>query len=247
MHSLFLIAILIGQPPTPIFPPEPSPPVPAILRAANETPGVRIQEATRDSYLREMAQDYAEQMAAINSQSKLVWRNGRRIKEGHFGVERRYADIRSTLGMKGDEVTAESWPRQRNASKVELWQEMFKSWKGSSGHWAVVSARHDRFGDGLAMSKQGIWYACVLVADADTKLMAFTAEWCGPCRTMHPVIEQLKADGVQVEWVDIDRQPALARQYRVSSIPAVVIVRRGREIARHVGVTTAQRLREMMR
>jgi hypothetical protein len=132
-----------------------------LVQAAMEYPGVRFHEGTRDTFLVRLAQDYSEQMAAIDSQSK-GW--GRR-RIGHFGWDARSATIRTQLGLRGVEVSAESWDRQTNAPMPEIGRTMFESWQASPGHWRVVSTKHKRFGDGLAKSRRGIWYAAVIVAD----------------------------------------------------------------------------------
>jgi hypothetical protein len=132
-----------------------------LVAAAKLYPGVRFHEGVRDPLLVQLAQTYSEQMAAINSQSK-GW--GRR-REGHFGWDARYATIRSQLGLRGVEVSAESWDRQANASPPEIGRTMFESWRASSGHWRVVSTPHKRYGDGLAKSRRGIWFAAVIIAD----------------------------------------------------------------------------------
>lgn len=69
-------------------------------------------------------------------------------------------------------------------------------------------------------------------------LVDFWATWCGPCRMVAPVIEQLAeefADSVNVGKVDVDEQGALAIQFGVMSIPTVVLFENGKEVDRRVG------------
>ena len=90
------------------------------------------------------------------------------------------------------------------------------------------------------------WLLAMLPAAAchgQTVLYDFYAEWCGPCREMSAAIDQLASDGYAVERIDVDRQPALARQYGVTSIPCFVVVERGQEIDRIVGQTSIERLK----
>ena len=135
----------------------PPPPLDSgIVAAARVYPGVRFTEGWRDPYLVQMAEGYAAGMAAINSQS--------RVGQGHFGWERRRADILRVLGLRGDEVTAESWPWQRDEAPEAIGRELLWSWQRSSGHWRVVSAPARRFGDGVARSRQGVWFGVVIVA-----------------------------------------------------------------------------------
>ncbi len=74
-----------------------------------------------------------------------------------------------------------------------------------------------------------------LSAPSQTVLIDFRADYCGPCRAMDPTIEQLSARGYPVQRVNIDQNPALAQQYKVSSIPCFVLVVDGREVERVVG------------
>lgn len=73
-------------------------------------------------------------------------------------------------------------------------------------------------------------------------LVDFWATWCGPCKMIAPVIEQLaqQYDGkVIVGKVDVDQEPDLAQEYGVMSIPNVVILKDGKEVDRKVGVMPA--------
>jgi thioredoxin 1 len=67
-------------------------------------------------------------------------------------------------------------------------------------------------------------------------LADFWANWCPPCRMMEPVIEAL-AKQFKVCKVNVDTNQRLASRYSISSIPALVIFRGGKEVARHIGVT----------
>lgn len=69
-------------------------------------------------------------------------------------------------------------------------------------------------------------------------LLDFWAEWCGPCRMLSPVVDQIaqEAQGVKVGKVNVDEEPGLARQFGVMSIPTLVVIRNGAEAQRSVGV-----------
>lgn len=68
-------------------------------------------------------------------------------------------------------------------------------------------------------------------------LVDFFATWCGPCKMMAPVLEELeKSRGdILVGKVDVDEQGALARQFAISAVPTLVLFKGGREVKRSSG------------
>lgn len=69
-------------------------------------------------------------------------------------------------------------------------------------------------------------------------LVEFWAEWCGPCRAVAPILEQIaaeKSDTISVVKVNIDENPDLANRYSVTSIPNMLIFRDGEEIGEIIG------------
>lgn len=69
-------------------------------------------------------------------------------------------------------------------------------------------------------------------------LVDFFADWCGPCRMVAPVVEELEknyAGKLAVGKVDVDANPKVAGDYGVMSIPTVILFVKGREVARQVG------------
>lgn len=78
-----------------------------------------------------------------------------------------------------------------------------------------------------------------LLAGGQTMLVDFWASWCGPCKMLAPVIEELGAqyDGkVTVGKVDVDQEQELAIRYGVMNIPTVILFQNGAEVDRLVGV-----------
>ena len=66
----------------------------------------------------------------------------------------------------------------------------------------------------------------------------FYAEWCGPCKVLTPLMENVKTKftNVKFENVDIDSQFEVAQKYFVRSVPTVIIEKNGKEVERFVGV-----------
>ncbi|WP_099205543.1 thioredoxin [Scatolibacter rhodanostii] len=70
-------------------------------------------------------------------------------------------------------------------------------------------------------------------------LVDFWASWCGPCRMLSPIVDELAAemsDSVRVGKVNIDENPELAEQFGVMSIPTLILFKDGEVVAQSVGV-----------
>ena len=80
-------------------------------------------------------------------------------------------------------------------------------------------------------------------------LVDFSAEWCGPCKMMAPVLRQLKdkmTDKVRILKVDVDRNRDLATKYRINSVPSIMIFQNGRALWSGVGVMTSNHLENVI-
>ncbi len=67
----------------------------------------------------------------------------------------------------------------------------------------------------------------------------FFASWCGPCRMMAPILEDLQeelGENVKIYKVDVDESEALARRYGIMSIPTIMIFENGQERQKHIGL-----------
>ena len=76
-------------------------------------------------------------------------------------------------------------------------------------------------------------------------LVDFWASWCGPCKMMGPVVEQIAkemGDSARVCKINIDEQPELASQYNVMSIPTFILFKEGKEVNRTIGAMPKEEL-----
>jgi len=71
------------------------------------------------------------------------------------------------------------------------------------------------------------------------KLIYFTAPWCGPCRQLGPIMQELSSQ-VVIQKVDVDTNPDLAQQYGVRNVPTVILTSGGVEVTRKVGLNPKQ-------
>ena len=82
-----------------------------------------------------------------------------------------------------------------------------------------------------------------------TVLVDFWAAWCGPCRMLSPVVDEVAAElsGVKVGKVNIDEQPDLAAQFDVMSIPTLVVFKDGKVVNQSVGVIPKEAILKMVK
>lgn len=79
-------------------------------------------------------------------------------------------------------------------------------------------------------------------------LLDFWASWCGPCRMLSPVVDEIaqENDAIAVGKINVDEQPELAAQFGVMSIPTLMVFKNGKAVNTSVGVVPKAKILEML-
>lgn len=88
-----------------------------------------------------------------------------------------------------------------------------------------------------------------LVVNAEKKVLVdFWAPWCGPCRMVLPVVEEIaeEREDIVVGKINVDEQPELANQFGVMTIPTLIVFENGQEVERSVGAKNKKAILSMV-
>lgn len=88
-----------------------------------------------------------------------------------------------------------------------------------------------------------------LINSSELVLVDFYATWCGPCKVMTPILEQLASSvkgKAKIIKIDVDKNQAVASVYRIQGVPTLILFREGKVLWRHSGVIQSHELERVI-
>ena len=100
---------------------------------------------------------------------------------------------------------------------------------------AVIDVSKDNFEEEVTKSEKRV-------------LADFNADWCGPCKMLKPIVDEIsdKRDDIKVVSINIDDEDELSLKYNVSSIPCLILFENGNEVKRIVGFVSKDKLEKFI-
>lgn len=89
-----------------------------------------------------------------------------------------------------------------------------------------------------------------IIKDNKPVLVDFFAEWCGPCKTMAPILKDAKSelgDAIKIIKIDVDKNQELAAKYQVRGVPTLVLFKEGKQLWRQSGVVQKSQIVDLVK
>ena len=84
-----------------------------------------------------------------------------------------------------------------------------------------------------------------IISSSTPTLIDFSAEWCQPCKTMAPILKDVKkqlGNNVRILKVDVDKNPAIAQKHSIQSVPTIMVMKAGKIVFKQSGVIQSGQL-----
>lgn len=84
-----------------------------------------------------------------------------------------------------------------------------------------------------------------IIASETPILVDFSADWCGPCKMLAPILKQVKdelGDAIKIIKIDVDKNQPLAAKYQVKGVPTMILFKQGKQLWRQSGVLQKQEI-----
>ncbi|MBI3232033.1 MAG: thioredoxin [Candidatus Doudnabacteria bacterium] len=88
-----------------------------------------------------------------------------------------------------------------------------------------------------------------LIQGSTPTLVDFSAEWCGPCKMMAPILDEVKAamnDSIRIIKIDVDKNPSMAESYQIRGVPTLILFQQGQIKWRQSGVVPTEQLKKVI-
>lgn len=89
-----------------------------------------------------------------------------------------------------------------------------------------------------------------IIASHPKVLIDFSAEWCGPCKVLGPILHEVKesmGEEVKIVKIDVDRNPELAGAYQVQGVPTMILFKDGAQVWRQSGVMPKHQIEQIIK